>query len=1130
MSLNAQIESLSSAWEPSLKDGSVRVFSEQRTSREWTELGGLATQGGAYLTLRYGLSIVISIGNMFLLTRWIGPHAYGLFVTAVGLTAFLASLTRFGVDTYLVRCDPAPDRRQYDVAFTLVLTSSALLCGSGLAVMPLLKRWYSGDEFALPYLVLLLCVPLTGLAGIPVAKLERALSFGAVAAIELGGQGIAFIIAAILAWHGLGVWAPVTGMFAWQVFALLAACVTAQFFPRLRLRAPDARRMLAFGFGYSASMRVWQLRSLVNPLLVGRIAGAEGVALVALALRIAEGIGFVRTAAGRLAIAALARVQSDRSTLRAALERALTVQVLILGPLLCAFALCGPWLVPRAIGWRWVGVVSVYPLIAIGVLVSSVSNLQASALFVLGKQWTVLLAYACHVVLLTLGTWLLLPKLGLMAYGWGEVIACTGYVLLHLALRTVVSISYRTVLPWLAIFGALLSLPIANLPLTPTLIALCILFLGSIAWKMFGRGLRAGADQKPLLRSTLQRIRVVISKTRARGWRYLAALARFQWCSAMYQILSTVGRVRSRVSSRAFQRNAMHQPRSAEVISIKHPPTNLKFHFGRDDIPRIVERIPSFLQERTVNEADRVLAHRFCFRSREECLPYIIDWECCPDGNLSWQWDLNRHRFFLTLACAHHYTQDPRYIRKMVELWQHWIGANPVGKSHNWKYPFEVAARLQNWLWAYFLLAYSAARDVDMPELEAAIHQHALHVAAHLEYHWPNNHLLLEAKAIHEFALLFPRLDPGNRLLNRSGRVLEREVMKQVLPDGAHAELCSMYHRIVAGELQELLLLSKRVGHPLARHLECRIQSMSDFSRAMLRPDGSMPLLGDSAAEDTYLRFESIRLPSNDMNYWLQADRHDANDAEASRDLQIFRHAGYAFLRDPKRNTHVTFDFGQLSRCETANHAHCDALTFELWANGEPLLVDPGIYLPWNDQNGWTRYFRGTNAHNTLEIDGRAQSELSESFAARTSAHCRLLGQYTGREGVAVAAECVPSWCRPHEIRHTREIFLHEEQLRVRDQVKGSGVHELAWSFQFAPGIDLTCHHELVRGTSCDGRQLFALAIAGQPHPRLELFCGHKNPPRGWISRNSSQLVPAPLARYSLRTNLPCHMEFMIQL
>jgi len=152
--------------------------------------------------------------------------------------------------------------------------------------------------------------------------------------------------------------------------------------------------MLTFGLGFASSMRMWQLRSLVNPLLVGRFAGAEGVALVALALRVAEGIGFLRTAAGRLAISALGRLRDDRDSLRKALERALQLQVVILGPLLCLFALCGPWLVPRVMGARWTGVLDIYPFVAIGVLLSSVFNLQASALFVIGEQWAVLKAFS----------------------------------------------------------------------------------------------------------------------------------------------------------------------------------------------------------------------------------------------------------------------------------------------------------------------------------------------------------------------------------------------------------------------------------------------------------------------------------------------------------------------------------------------------------------------------------------------------------------------------------------------------------------------------------------------------------------------------------------------------------------
>src|SRR5438132_10092347 len=49
-----------------------------------------AIRGGAYLALRYGLGVFVSLGNMLVMTRWIGPHPYGLFVTAIGIVAFLS--------------------------------------------------------------------------------------------------------------------------------------------------------------------------------------------------------------------------------------------------------------------------------------------------------------------------------------------------------------------------------------------------------------------------------------------------------------------------------------------------------------------------------------------------------------------------------------------------------------------------------------------------------------------------------------------------------------------------------------------------------------------------------------------------------------------------------------------------------------------------------------------------------------------------------------------------------------------------------------------------------------------------------------------------------------------------------
>ena len=133
----------------------------------------LVIRGGAYFAARYGLGVVVSLGNMLVMTNWIGPRNYGVFVTAVGLAAFLSNLGRAGLDTYLVRQKSTPDSRTYSIAATLILAISLAIAMAGTALAPLLMHWYGSREFLWPYLVLLITIPLTGLTGVPMAKVER---------------------------------------------------------------------------------------------------------------------------------------------------------------------------------------------------------------------------------------------------------------------------------------------------------------------------------------------------------------------------------------------------------------------------------------------------------------------------------------------------------------------------------------------------------------------------------------------------------------------------------------------------------------------------------------------------------------------------------------------------------------------------------------------------------------------------------------------------------------------------------------------------------------------------------------------------------------------------------------------
>jgi hypothetical protein len=62
----------------------------------------------------------------------------------------------------------------------------------------------------------------------------------------------------------------------------------------------------------------------------------------------------------------------------------------------------------------------------------------------------------------------------------------------------------------------------------------------------------------------------------------------------------------------------------------------------------------------------------------------------------------------------------------------------------------------------------------------------------------------------------------------------------------------------------------------------------------------------------------------------------------------------------------------------TAGHGHADALSIQLITAGRPVLIDPGTYCYVCPERN---RFRGTAAHNTLQVDGRDQAQTDGPFA-----------------------------------------------------------------------------------------------------------------------------------------------------
>ncbi len=404
--------------------------------------------GGMYLVARHIAGLVLSVVGAVVITRLIGPHNFGLYSGALGIVMFLGFVGRVGSDVYLVRRKEDPDPRMYDQVFTLMFVTGGGLVLLASVLTPLLGRLVDA-RFLPPLWALLPTIPLTLAVIAPMATLERSLNFRAVSFLDLAGQSSYYIVAPALAFLGFGFWAQVIGYWTWQIVQVVAVYRVSGYKPKLVWSVPLLRETLGYGVRYSASQWILQARNLVPTIVVGHFLGPTGVGYVALATQVAEQLAFVKNATYRVSIAALAKVQNDYGRLRAAQEEAMLLQVLALGPLLDGFALVAPVVLPLVFGRHWSGVLTVYPFIALGYLMSVVFNMHTSILFVLRHNREVALSYAVNLLLLLGVSLLLVPRLGLIGYGLGLVAALLSYAVVHVALARIMPFSYRRALPWL---------------------------------------------------------------------------------------------------------------------------------------------------------------------------------------------------------------------------------------------------------------------------------------------------------------------------------------------------------------------------------------------------------------------------------------------------------------------------------------------------------------------------------------------------------------------------------------------------------------------------------------------------------------------------------------------------------
>jgi len=565
-----------------------------------------------------------------------------------------------------------------------------------------------------------------------------------------------------------------------------------------------------------------------------------------------------------------------------------------------------------------------------------------------------------------------------------------------------------------------------------------------------------------------------------------------------------------------------------------------RFFCAPEETSAIAALVGEEARQATLRRADEICQNIFQFRRVAPVrLVAPIDWTHCPDGNVDWTWDLNRHQYFETLGRAYTYSGDERYAWKCRELMLDWLERNPAGSAHsNWASVFEVAFRINTWLWAFGYFRGSSAFDAAAGRafLEGLL-QHGEVLDEQLELHAANNHLLLEAKALVMLGLAMPEFRQAHRWRTRGLKLLFQEVRTQVCADGVHGERVTHYQRAIAGELLEVLLLLENNGQPVPQDIEAILARMLEFEVSITKPDGLIPLFGDSGLDDSHIRFAAAAagpagmrwahlkragLSLSEVDVWLVGSTRaqwyrTAPVVDAALPSRCFPHGGFIVMREGAGvdAKYLAMDAAPFGYHRVPGHGHADALSIELYACGQTLLVDPGVYGTWVPAE-WRNYFRSTRAHNTVVVDEQDQSVLVGTRLVHRPAQVTLHdwistmdfdladASHTGYERLAAP------------ITHRRQVlFVKPQYWLIVDTLTGTGQHDFDLYFHCMPGaaVRVSAQTGVAQVSGTGGSRLFVALVASakwQP----QVITGAVSPIQGWTALYSGEKQPAPVLRY----------------
>lgn len=369
-----------------------------------------------------------------------------------------------------------------------------------------------------------------------------------------------------------------------------------------------------------------------------------------------------------------------------------------------------------------------------------------------------------------------------------------------------------------------------------------------------------------------------------------------------------------------------------------------------------------------------------------------IDWGFNEYGKL-WTYNLNYMDYI---------NQENIEIDTVNQLIQHFIDkTNEKSVSYD---PYPISLRGINWI------KFFSRHNINIRSYNRSLFNQYNVLISNLEYHLLGNHLLENG-----FSLLFAAIYfKDEKFYKKAINIIRKELNEQILNDGGHFELSPMYHQIILDRLLDSINLiqnNQRIENQneFLLFLKEKASLMLSWLMQMTFSNGDIPHFNDSTS-DVAPNSSQIFDYAKNLNIKINKNKQLSD-------------SGYRKFKG--NNYECIIDVGPIGPDYIPGHAHADMLSYVLYIDRKPFIIDSGISS--YEKNQIRQNERSTNSHNTVCVNNKNQSDVWGGFRVGKRANIKVI---IDKKDIVEAEH---NGYRP--IIHKRKFAFSQESIIIEDSL-----------------------------------------------------------------------------------------------